>query len=61
MKAATYLPATSVPGPKLTFRGDGHGAYWMEMKLAYRTLWIFDVTATVGEKSGTAEFDQEVK
>jgi len=42
-------------------RGDGRGTYWAETKLTYRTLWIFDVTATAGEKSGTAEFDQEVR
>jgi len=61
VKGALYLPAMSAPGPTVTFRGDGRGTYWAETKLTYRTLWIFDVTATAGEKSGTAEFDQEVR
>ena len=61
VKATTTMPAMSMSGPALAFQDNGDGTYSVATNMNYKTKWVLDVKATAGGKSGTAEFDQDVK
>ena len=61
VKATTTMPAMSMSGPALTFQDNGDGTYSAVTNMNYRTKWVLDVKATASGKSGTAEFEQDVK
>ena len=61
VKATTTMPAMSMSGPALVFQDNGDGTYTAVTNMNYQTKWVLDVIATAVGKSGTAEFDQDVK
>ena len=61
VKATTNMPAMSMSGPALTFQDNGDGTYSAVTNMNYQTKWVLDVKATASGKSGTAEFEQDVK
>jgi hypothetical protein len=61
VKAATNMPAMSMSGPALTFQDNGDGTYSAVTNMNYQTKWVLDVKVTAGEKSGSAEFEKDVK
>lgn len=61
LKATTKMPAMSMAGPALAFQDNGDGTYSAETNMNYQTKWVLDVRASAGGKSGTAEFEQDVK
>jgi hypothetical protein len=61
VKATTKMPAMSMAGPALAFQDKGDGKYSAVTNMNYQTKWVLDVQASGGGKSGTAEFDQDVK
>ena len=61
VRIATKMPDMAMTGPTILAQDNGDGTYSAVANLSYQTKWVFDVTASFGGKSSSAEFVNEVK
>jgi len=61
VRIATKMPDMGMTGPAMSAQDNGDGTYSAVANFTYQTKWVFDVTASFGGKSSSAEFMNNVK
>ncbi len=61
VRIKTTMPMMSMSGPTFMPKDKGAGGYAVRGNLQYATTWVFEVTATANDATGTARITQNVK